>query len=210
MSWPSPSLPGAPVWNGCWWPGTADGWTCRGLAADGTPFQPFAFGGTADTSLLLGFGQKPEETLRLWFQVHQPDGVQRNPPDRQARLPRTLCWEMEGAGPVEPLQDETWALSWSGYVTLPAPEAWQAGGGRPVVGCACARPRAAAKNRCAWSGLSAGRYQALQQETRAASYFFTGERPGGLSGADRQRPGPEGGPGGLSAGRHGLAADRAL
>ena len=143
-----------------------------GLAADGTPFQPFAFGGTADTSLLLGFGQKPEETLRLWFQVHQPDGVQRNPPDRQARLPRTLCWEMEGAGPVEPLQDETWALSWSGYVTLPAPEAWQAGEDG-LWWLRLRQTEGGCEEQVRLSGLSAGRYRALQQETRAASYFFT-------------------------------------
>lgn len=142
------------------------------LTADGTPFQPFAFGAEADTALALGFAARPQQTLRLWFQVQEPAGVRRNPPDAQARQPRTLSWEMEGAGPVIPLEDGTWALSWSGYVTLPAPEEWKPG----AEGLWWLRVRqleGGCEEQVRLRGLSAGRYQALQQETRAASHRFT-------------------------------------
>lgn len=142
------------------------------LTADGTPFQPFAFGAGEDSTLLLGFSRRPEQTLRLWFHVHEPDGVRRNPPDDEARQPRTLSWEMEGAGQVEPLQDDTWALSWSGYVTLPVSESWQPG----EEGLWWLRIRqieGGCEEQVRLCGLSAGRYQALQQETWAACSMFT-------------------------------------
>lgn len=141
------------------------------LTAGGTPFQPFAFGAETDTSLMLGFSSKPEQTLRLWFDIHGPEGVRRNPPDDQARQPRTLSWEMEGAGPVTPLQDDTWALSWSGYVTLPVPEQWQPGE-RGLWWLRVRQLEGGCEEQVRLQGLSAGRYQALQQETWAASHLF--------------------------------------
>ena len=142
------------------------------LAADGTPFQPFAFGAEGgESSLLLGFSRRPEGSLRLWFEVRQPEGVRRNPPDSEALPPRTLAWEMAGAGEVVPLADETWALSWSGYVLLPAPDGWQP----DEAGLWWLRLRqveGGCEEQVRLTGVSAGRYQALQQETRAASFTF--------------------------------------
>lgn len=142
------------------------------LTAGGTPFQPFAFGTERASALLLGFSCRPEQTLRLWFEVDEPDGVRRNPPDREARQPRTLSWEMEGAGRVEPLQDDTWALSWSGYVTLPVPESWQPGA-EGLWWLRLCQMEGGCEEQVRLCGLSAGRYQALQQETWAASRLFT-------------------------------------
>ncbi len=141
------------------------------LAADGTPFPPFAFGGGAGSSLLLGFSRRPEETLRLWFQVKAPAGVRRNAPDADSLPPRTLVWEPDGAGPVRPLEDGTWALSWSGYVALPAPDGWSPG----ADGLWWLRLRQAeggCEEQVRLCGVSAGRYRALQQETRAAAFRF--------------------------------------
>ena len=210
LSWPSPSLPGAPAWNGCWWPGTADGWTCRVWRADGTPFQPFAFGGTADTSLLLGFGQKPEETLRLWFQVHQPDGVQRNPPRPAGpAAPHPVLGDGGGRPGGAPagrdLGPQLERLCDACRRPKPGRQGRTACGG-----CACARPRAAAKKQVRLSGLSAGRYQALQQETRAASYFFTVNGQAGCRVQIASAQARKADLAVFSAGRHGLAADRAL
>ncbi len=140
--------------------------------AGGPPFSPFAFGGEGESRLLLGFSQKPEGPLRLWFQVEPPVGPQRNPATDGMAPPRALSWELTGLGPVEPLADETWALSWSGYVTLPAGDGWQPGEeglywlrlGQTDGGC---------EEQVRLAGLSAGRFRAVQQETRAACHRFT-------------------------------------
>ena len=145
-----------------------------GLVAGETAFQPFAFGGEGDSRLLLGFDRPPEGALRLWFDVAQPDGVQRNPPDSQAQPPRTLCWEAgengEG-GALRPLADETWALSWSGYVLLPAPAHWQPGTDG-LWWLRVSQTEAGCEEQVRLAGVSAGRYQAMQQQTRAACFTF--------------------------------------
>ena len=95
------------------------------LLQGGPAFCPFSFGGGADSVLRLGFSRIPKKTLRLWFDVAPPIGPQRNPCDGDSLLPRTLSWEMEGAGNVKPVSDETWSLSWSGAVTLPVSAGWR-------------------------------------------------------------------------------------
>ena len=90
-------------------------------------FHPFCFAGRNDTVLCLGFDQKPQDALRLWFDVVPPAGSTRNPPGEDSQPPRALEWQLEGCGRVLPLEDETWNLSWSGRVTLPAPQEWSAG-----------------------------------------------------------------------------------
>ena len=100
-----------------------------------------------------------------------PAGVRRNAPDADSLPPRTLVWEPDGAGPVRPLEDGTWALSWSGYVALPAPDGWSPG----ADGLWWLRLRQAeggCEEQVRLCGVSAGRYRALQQETRAAAFRF--------------------------------------
>lgn len=141
------------------------------MVRDGLVFQPFRFGGRGESRLALGFQNLPRDTLRLWFQVERPAAGERSQPDSLTPPPRTLAWELSGAGPAEPLQDETWSLSWSGYVTLPTGKNWTAGEDglywltlrQTCPGCE-EQPRL--------SGISASRYLAAQQETRARRYSF--------------------------------------
>ncbi len=142
-----------------------------GLCADGTSFQPFVFGGR-ESSLLLGLFVPAAETLRLWFQVEQPLGVARNPRDGATPPPRTLVWELLNGGEVQPLEDETWSLSWSGAVTLPLPRNWPAG----EEGLCWVRLRQiqpGCEEQVRLSGVYTGRYWAAQQESRARRYGFT-------------------------------------
>ena len=142
------------------------------LCAGGTPFKPFAFGGGAPTELLLGLARPPQGELRLWFRVDPPQGPERNRPDSICPPPRTLVWEFVGAGEACPRSDGTWALSWSGAVTLPLPPAWPA----DEEGLCWLRLRQAAagcEEEVQLSGIWAGRFCAAQQESRARQYEFT-------------------------------------
>ncbi len=153
-------------------PKERDGADVTDMVSGGAVFQPFAFGGSRGSALQLDFSKKPEKALRLWFEVQQPEGVERNAPDGDTEDPRGLAWELSGAGKVEPLRDETQALSRSGYVTLPAPASWQAdekGFYRLILrqtdpGC---------EEEVRLKGISAGRYLAAQTESRARAYRFT-------------------------------------
>lgn len=140
------------------------------LLAGGTSLLAFAFGGE-ESRLLLGFDRKPDGPLRLWFQVEQPRGTVRNPVEWPMEPPRTLQWELEGLGAVQPLADETWSLSWSGYVTLPAAGEWPRGQeglywlrlSQTAFGC---------EEQVRLAGVSAGRFRCAQQESRACSHTF--------------------------------------
>ncbi len=142
------------------------------LIFDASVFRPFAFGGEEGCSFLLGFAGKTEKPLRLWFDVEAPEGVQRNEPDADTRTPRTLVWEMSGAGPVTPLRDDTFALSRSGFVTLPVPGEWK----EEEDGLRHLRLRlaeAGCEESVRLRAVSACRYRALQTESRARAYRFT-------------------------------------
>ena len=133
-------------------------------------FRPFAFRKQENTSLRLGLTGMEHAPLRIWFQVAMPEGVQRNPFSRPDQQPRTLRWSVEGIGAVEPEQDETHALSQSGYVKFAA-RSW------PVdkdglcwltveqldPGC---------EEAVRLEEISLCRWQLLQQETWARSYSF--------------------------------------
>ena len=140
----------------------------------GPPFQPFRFGAREDSVLCLGFSRIPEETLRLWFDVASPAGPQRNPCDEDSLPPRTLSWEMEGVGNVEPLSDETWSLSWSGAVTLPVPKRWRKGE-NGLYWLTLRQLEPGCEETVRLSGLSERRYRAVQQESRARQYSFVVE-----------------------------------
>ncbi|MBQ6206917.1 MAG: baseplate J/gp47 family protein [Oscillospiraceae bacterium] len=142
--------------------------------ATGTAFAPFAFHG----GLLLAFSQRQKAPLRLWFRVETPAGATRNPPDRDSLPPRALAWEFEGAGAVTPLKDETFSLSWSGAVTLPAPEAWRRGRDG-LYWLYVRQERAGCEEEARLSGISAGRYRAVQRETLSNAYAFALKPEGG-------------------------------
>ncbi len=149
--------------------GTTD---VTGLLADSPAFQPFEFGGERGSVLLLGFSARPEKELRLWFEVETPRGAQRNAPDADTELPRTLEWELSGMGAVEPATDETLALSWSGYVTFPLTEAWSADADG-MYWLRLRQTESGCEENVRLRGVSASRYRAAQTESRARSYRFT-------------------------------------
>ncbi len=149
--------------------GTTD---ITGLLADGPAFQPFEFGGERGSALLLGFSERPEHELRLWFEVQMPRGAQRNAPDADTELPRTLEWELSGTGAVEPATDETLALSWSGYVTFPLTETWTADADG-IYWLKLRQTERGCEESVRIRGVSASRFRAAQTESRARSYRFT-------------------------------------
>jgi len=144
------------------------------MLSGGPPLLPFDFGGESGTALRLGFSRRPEKELRLWFHVALGSGVQRNAPDGDTELPRRLLWELSGVGAVEPLRDETMALSWSGYVTLPAPAAWQPDGDG-IFWLTLRQTDAGCEEKVRLSEISAGRFRAVQTESRARAEWFTVE-----------------------------------
>lgn len=134
-------------------------------------FQPFCFAGKSNTALCLGFDRKPEDALRLWFEVVPPAGSTRNPPEEGSLPPRSLEWQIEGYGTVAPLEDETWNLSWSGRVTLPSPQEWSVGRDglywlrlcQTAPGC---------EEEVRLSGIFDDRYRARQRESLAREHRF--------------------------------------
>ncbi len=145
-----------------------------GMLLGASVLRPFEFGGERDTALLLDFSARPQKELRLWFEVELPEGVRRNEPDEDTELPRTLVWELSGLGAVEPLRDETLALSRSGYVTLPAPEAWRADA-NGLYRLTLRQQEAGCEEAVRLGGVSACRYCAVQTESRARAYRFSVE-----------------------------------
>lgn len=148
------------------------------LMQGGPPFHPFSFAGGEDSILCLGFSRIPEESLRLWFDVAAPDDPERNSRDVDSIPPRTLAWEMEGAGRVEPVFDGTWSLSWSGTVTLPVPRRWRKGEGG-LYWLTLRQLEPGCEEMVRLKGLSERQYRAVQQESRARQYVFCVEdKPG--------------------------------
>lgn len=137
-----------------------------GMLSGGSAVLPFALGGKSGSVLSLEFSARPEQTLRLWFEVASPPGVRRNEPDDETEPPRTLVWELSGVGEVAPLRDETLSLSRSGYVTLPLTEAWQPDAAG-LYRLTLRQLEGGCEERVRLTGISAGRYRAVQTESRA-------------------------------------------
>lgn len=134
-------------------------------------FQPFGEETGSFSQLHIGFSRLGEGDLRLWFDVEPPAGVARNPFASPQQVPRLIRWTCQGAEKTILVSDETHALSVSGYVTLRAEGDWPAGAEElhwlvlTLDDPGCEEP-------VRLSGLSAGRWPALQQETWAESHFF--------------------------------------
>ncbi len=156
-------------------PGGKETVDVTGMLYDDSVIQPFDFGGGRNSALLLDLSDRPEGTLRIWFRIEKPEGVPRNEPDADTELPRTLVWELPGAGRVTPLSDETFALSRSGSVTLPSPKSWkpEADGSFRVK---LSQEEGGCEERVRINTLSVSRYHAVQTESRARAYRFTAER----------------------------------
>lgn len=156
-------------------PGGKETVDVTGMLYDDSVIQPFEFGGGRNSALLLDLSDRPKDTLRIWFRIEKPEGVPRNEPDADTELPRTLVWELPGAGRVTPLSDETFALSRSGSVTLPSPKSWkpEADGSFRVK---LSQEEGGCEERVRINTLSVSRYHAVQTESRARSYRFTAKR----------------------------------
>lgn len=146
----------------------------RMLAERHITFQPFGADSRRPAALRIGLSGWTEGPLRLWFDVEPPGGVARNPFAGPEQVPRIIGWHCEGAEGTRVLRDDTHALSQSGYVTLEPRGTWSqdAEGLRWLVltmedpGC---------EESVRLSGLTAGRFEALQQETWAKSFRFLAE-----------------------------------
>lgn len=138
-------------------------------------FQPFHFGGCDKTEFLLGFSELPEGKLRLWFEVDAPAGTPRTPFSEDGEDPRRLEWDLVGLGPVFPILDETHSLSISGYVELPIPGPWPETEPQGLHWLCVRLPDPGCEEQVRLKWVSAGRYRAAQQETRARSHRFTVE-----------------------------------
>ena len=160
-----PELRDVQLWQGGKWQDISP------LLYGGPAFQPFSFGGGDESILALGFARLPEHELRLWFDVAVPTGPRRNPCDADSRPPRTLSWKMEGIGNVEPVADETWALSWSGFVTLPVSKKWKKGE-KGLYWLTISQLEPGCEEKARLVGVSDRRFRAVQQESRARQYSF--------------------------------------
>ena len=134
-------------------------------------FQPFSQKDGCFSQLYIGFSQLGEGDLRLWFDVESPAGAARNPFASLEQVPRLIRWTCQGAEGTTLLEDETHALSVSGYVTLRPEGTWPADeAGLHWLVLTLEDPGCEEQVRL--SGLSAGRWPAVQRETWAKSYFF--------------------------------------
>lgn len=134
-------------------------------------FQPFAEENGTYSQLYIGFSQLGEGDLRLWFDVETPAGAVRNPFASLNQVPRLIRWTCLGAENTTLVEDQTHALSVSGYVTLRPEGDWSAGADG-LYWLVLTLEDAGCEEQVRLSGLSAGRWPALQQETWARSHFF--------------------------------------
>ena len=134
-------------------------------------FQPFGADQDTPSRLYIGFSQLGEGDLGLWFDVESPAGPIRNPFAFSEQVPRLIRWTCQGAGNTTVVQDETHGLSVSGYVTLRAEGAWPAGE-ENLHWLVLTLEDPGCEEQVRLSGISAGRWPALQQETWAESRFF--------------------------------------
>ncbi len=144
----------------------------RELLEGSVELKPFVFGGQSGSELRLGFAGQAGQPLRLWFEVAQPAGAVRNRFEAGQTPPRDIAWTFEGAAQVQPVLDETHALSQSGYVRLHSPDDWPADGDG-VRWLRLTLTREGCEEQPRLRGISDRRYQAAQQQTYARSYTFT-------------------------------------
>ena len=134
-------------------------------------FQPFVEENSTFSQLHIGFSQLGEGELRLWFDVEDPSGAARNPFASPDQVPRLIRWTCLGAEATTLVEDQTHALSVSGSVTLRPEGNWSADQ-HGLYWLVLTLEDPGCEEQVRLSGLSAGRWSALQQETWARSHFF--------------------------------------
>lgn len=143
----------------------------RMLAERRITFQPFGGAENGQARLRMGISGWTEGPLRLWFDVEKPEGVPRNPFSGPEQVPRVLRWRCEGAVDTRVLLDGTHALSQSGYVTLEPAGGWPCGA-EELRWLELTLEDPGCEEAVRLSGITAGRYQAVQRETWARSRTF--------------------------------------
>ena len=133
-------------------------------------FQPFGEE-NAPAQLYIGLSRLGEKDLRLWFDVETPEGAPRNPFASPDQAPRLIRWTCQGAEGTQLVEDETHALSVSGFVTLRPKGTWSAGE-EGLYWLILTLEDPGCEEWVRLSGISAGRWPARQQETWAQSHFF--------------------------------------
>ena len=146
------------------------------LAQKGISIWPFQGETGEDTCLLLGLSGQERE-LRLWFEIDDKRPVPRNPFQNMRHMPRVIEWTCLGsAGPLE-VEDETHALSHSGFITFKFPEDFQPGdGGKGLPAWRYLQARqldGGCEEQVHLCQVSAGLFRAAQQETWAHSAWHT-------------------------------------
>ena len=134
-------------------------------------FQPFGEENGTFSQLYIGFSRLAQGELRLWFDVEPPAGPPRNPFASPHQVPRQIRWTCLGAEDTVLVEDQTHALSVSGYVTLRPQGAWTPDG-EGLYWLALTLEDPGCEEAVRLSGLSAGRWPALQRETWARSHLF--------------------------------------
>lgn len=134
-------------------------------------FRPFSTSGGAAASLRIGLSRQGEGDLRLWFDVEPPAGVRRTPFASPDQVPRIIRWDCQGAEETRIIRDDTHGLSVSGYVVLRCRGTWPAGADG-LHWLVLTLEDAGCEEDVRLSGISAGRYPALQQETWARTHRF--------------------------------------
>ncbi len=145
------------------------------IAQPGISIWPFA-GEKGKTELLIGLSGMQQE-IRFWFEVDDKREVARNPFQSEDQAPRQLEWRCDGIASLLDVQDETHALSHSGFVTLELPQDFSPSDG----GCGLperyyVRVRqldAGCEEEVRLCGVTTGCFRAAQQETWAKMRWFT-------------------------------------
>jgi hypothetical protein len=137
-------------------------------------FMPFNHNG-GQTELWIGLDDISAGKLRLYFEIDDALPVSRNPFDGQF-MPRGIEWSLQGAQSVQ-VEDETHALSISGYVSLEPPEIWPVYEGDldvarlRYISLKLADP--GCEERVRLNYISANRHIAVQRETWSHLSSFT-------------------------------------
>ena len=131
----------------------------------------FSFGGETGTDIAVAFTKKGGDSLSIWIEVEDPGEPVRNPFAEGQKMPRELVWEFSGSGRAEPCEDGTKALSQSGFVRFKVPKSWgrvmTPDGKSTFYVLKLSLRDAGCEEEVMLRKITAGRYKAVQQETRS-------------------------------------------
>ena len=137
--------------------------------------QVFSFADEARTDLVLRFRPNGSSEAAFWFEAAEKGDPVRAPFEDGSPMPRTIRWELEGFGTLEPSADETHAFANSGHVVFELPKGAEKH--RELTLCAVLAD-AGCEEEAQLLTVTGRRFRAVQRETRAALRYFTMSRTG--------------------------------